>query len=279
MGSTCQATVEVIPGDGYQASATRRVHTEEVGTRKQLMADLLKGRDMAMDDSQRQFLVSALTDMHGAFCLQEGERGETELVQFNIDTGGAEPKCQPPGWVPFAVRGKMNVQLTNIQSSSSAHRRAPGLALWYKEEGWHIAVCVDYRSLNAVTKPDVFPIPRIDNLLDQLGLCTIFSTLKLAAGYWQIKVHCDSQEKTTFTTYQGLYEFLVMPYGLRNAPANFQRTMQKVLRGLNPENGPDFVSVYIDNVLITEPGRPYQAHSAGGPEDCGLWFKAETRQV
>ena len=91
MGSTCQVTVEVIPGDGYQASATRRVHTEEVGTRKQLMADLLKGRDMAMDDSQRQFLVSALTDMHGAFCLQEGERGEIELVQFNIDTGGAEP--------------------------------------------------------------------------------------------------------------------------------------------------------------------------------------------
>ena len=83
-----------------------------------------------------------------------------------------------------------------------------------------------------------------------MGLCTIFSTLKLAAGYWQIKVHCDSQEKTTFTTYQGLYEFLVMPYGLRNAPANFQRTMQKVLRGLNPKNELDFISVYIDNVLI-----------------------------
>lgn len=97
---------------------------------------------------------------------------------------------------------------------------------------------------------DVFPIPRIDDLLDQLGQCTIFSILDLAAGYWQIKVHPDSQEKTAFTTHQGLYEFSVMPFGLRNAPATFQRTMQEVLRGLNPKKGPDFVSVYIDDVLI-----------------------------
>ena len=99
MGSTYQATDEVIPGDGYQASSTRRVHTEEVDTRRQLLADLLKGQGMALDDIQRQLLVSALTDLHGAFCLQEGERGETELVQFHIDTGDAEPKCQPPCWV------------------------------------------------------------------------------------------------------------------------------------------------------------------------------------
>ena len=123
------------------------------------------------------------------------------------------------------------------------------MVLVRKKDGT-LRFCVDYRALNAVTKPDVFPIPRIDDLLDQLGQCTIFSTLDLAAGYWQIKVHPDSQEKITFITHQSLYEFLVMPFGLRNAPATFQRTMQEVLRGLNPENGPDFVSVYIDNVLI-----------------------------
>jgi hypothetical protein len=109
---------------------------------------------------------------------------------------------------------------------------------------------VDYRHLNAVTKPDTYPLPRIDDLLDQLGRCKYFSTLDLASGYWQIKVATDSREKTAFVTPQGLYEVLVMPFGLTNAPAVFQRLMQKVLAGLNPEAGPDFVAVYIDDVLI-----------------------------
>ena len=103
----------MIPGDGYQASATRSVHTEEVGTRRQLLADLLKGQDMALDNTQMQLLVSALTDLYGAFCLQEGEWGETDLVQYHIDTGDAEPKRQPP---PFAVRGEINAQLTRMQA-------------------------------------------------------------------------------------------------------------------------------------------------------------------
>ena len=87
-------------------------------------------------------------------------------------------------------------------------------------------------------------------MLDQLGKSEYFSTLDLASGYWQIGMDPDSQEKTAFVTPQGLYEFLVMPFGLMNAPATFQRMMQKLLTGLNPANGPDFVSLYVDDVLI-----------------------------
>ena len=67
------------------------------------------------------------------------------------------------------------------------------------------------RKLNKLTKADTFPLPRIDDLLVQLGKSKYFSTLDLKCGYWQIKVHPSSQEKTAFTTHQGLYEFRVMP--------------------------------------------------------------------
>ena len=75
-------------------------------------------------------------------------------------------------------------------------------------------------------------------------------SLDLAAGYWQIRVASDSIEKTAFATPQGLFEFRVMPFGLTNAPAVFQRLMSQLLSGLNPPEGPDFVAIYIDDVLI-----------------------------
>ena len=103
---------------------------------------------------------------------------------------------------------------------------------------------MDYINLNAVTKADTFPLPRVDDLLDQLHDCKYFSTLDLAAGFWQIRVHQKSMERTAFATPQGLFEFRVTPFGLTNAPSVFQRLMQKVLMDLNPERGPDFVSVY-----------------------------------
>ena len=110
--------------------------------------------------------------------------------------------------------------------------------------------CIDYQNVNSVTKLDKFPLPRIDDLLDQLGQSQYFTTLDLAAGYWQVKVSDKSKENTAFITHQGFFQFRVMPFGLTNAPAVFQRLMQKVLDGLNPDEGTDFVEVYIDDVLI-----------------------------
>jgi len=83
---------------------------------------------------------------------------------------------------------------------------ASPVVLVRKRDGSH-RFCVDYRELNSVTRPDTFPLPRIDDLLDQLGKARYFSTLDLAAGYWQIKVHPNSQEKTAFVTHEGLHEF------------------------------------------------------------------------
>ena len=108
---------------------------------------------------------------------------------------------------------------------------------------------MDYRALNSVTKLDS-PLTRIEDLLDQLGSSKYFSTIDLASGFWQIKMHPTAQEKTAFVTNRGLYEFRVMLFGLTNAPAVFQRFMQQVVDPLNPASGPDFVSVYLDDILV-----------------------------
>ena len=106
-------------------------------------------------------------------------------------------------------------------------------------------LCVDYRRLNFVTEKDVFPLPRIADLLDRLGEAGVYSTLDLASGYWQIAMEKKSQPKTAFATYDGLYEFTKMPFGLTNAPATFQRVMQLVVAGLD-----GFCSVYLDDIVV-----------------------------
>lgn len=105
--------------------------------------------------------------------------------------------------------------------------------------------CVDYRRLNAITRQDVFPLPRIDYSLDLLTNTKYFATLDLAAGYWQVPMDPKSQ-KTAFSTHAGLYEFYVMPFRLCNMSATFQWLMEKVLAGLARNS----CLVYLDDVLV-----------------------------
>ena len=111
--------------------------------------------------------------------------------------------------------------------------------------------CVDYRKL---TKLDVFPLPRIDDSLDSLAHTQYFTTLHLAAGYWQVPMESQSQEKMAFCTPSGLYEFCVMPFGLCNAPATFQRLMETALAGL----ARDSCMVYLDDILVI--GQSFEEH-------------------
>ena len=106
--------------------------------------------------------------------------------------------------------------------------------------------CVDFRRLNEVTRKDAFPLPLISDLLDKFAAARYFTSLDLRTGFWQIRMKQEDAAKTAFLTRQGLYEFTVMPYGLTNAPATFQRLMNQVLAGLL-WNG---VVVYIDDINI-----------------------------
>jgi len=106
--------------------------------------------------------------------------------------------------------------------------------------------CVDYRKLNACTVKDSFPLPRIDDILDQLSGNNWFSILDLKSGYWQIKICARDKEKTAFSIGNGLWQFTVMPFDLCNAPATFERLMEKVLHKLLSK----ICLVYLDDVII-----------------------------
>jgi len=117
-----------------------------------------------------------------------------------------------------------------------------------------VRICVDYRKLNDITVKDRFPLPLIDSILDGLQEADMFSTLDAAAGYHQVPMGQDSIEKTAFSTPSGHYEFKVMPFGLCNAPATFQRMMNKIFGDIIPKNGFDFID---DANLFTRKGESH----------------------
>jgi hypothetical protein len=110
--------------------------------------------------------------------------------------------------------------------------------------------CVDYRSLNAVTIKNKYPLPRIDILFDQLAGAQVFSKIDLRSSYHQIKIHAEDIPKMAFTMRYGLYEYLVMSFGLTNAPAHFMYLMNSVFM---PELD-QFIVVFIDDIMVYSNG-------------------------
>jgi hypothetical protein len=171
-------------------------------------------------------------------------------VEFTIDL---QPGIAPISRRPYKMAPKelveLKVQLNElldkgyIQPSSSPWGSS---TLFVKKKDQSLRLCVDYRPLNAVTVKNKYLLPRIDILFDQLTSAKVFSKVNLHSGYHQIKIRLEDVPKTAFPTRYGLYEYLVMSFGLTNTPAHFMYLMNSVFI---PELD-KFVVVFIDDILI-----------------------------
>ena len=181
--------------------------------------------------------------------LPKGQPPKRE-VEFEIQIeSGAVPPSRPPYRLSPKEHEELQAQIEDLLAQghirpSQSPYGAPVLFVPKKDGRWRM--CIDYRALNKQTIKDKYPLPRIDDLLDRLGQARHFSALDLASGYHQIAVKEEDIYKTAFRTQRGQFEFLVMPFGLANAPAAFQRLMNQTFK-----NELDvFVLVYLDDILI-----------------------------
>ena len=255
------ATMESIPdqplGDSVSAVGNKPGATHE---RQQRLWEMVLDTGTKLTDEERQQMYCVLVEYADVFADQPDDFGRTSKLKHSINTGDAQPIRQQVRRIPPYRREEARKLLSDMLSKEviqpSGSPWASPIVLVSKKDG-SIRFCVDYRKVNGITRKDAYPLPRVDDTLDTLSGSKWFSTLDLISGYWQVEVEEKDREKTAFCTPDGLFEFKVMPFGLCNAPATFQRLMDMVLAGLQWTN----CLVYLDDIIVIGKTFPQHLHN------------------
>uniref|UniRef100_A0A3B3XS13 ribonuclease H n=1 Tax=Poecilia mexicana TaxID=48701 RepID=A0A3B3XS13_9TELE len=171
----------------------------------------------------------------------------THLIEHDIEVGDVQPIKQQFYRVNPDKRKHLDAEVdymlkNGIAQASCSSWSSPCLLVPKSDKTYRF--CSDFRKVNSITKPDSYPLPRMDDCIDQIGNAKFISKIDLLKGYWQVPLTKRAQEISAFITPSGLYSYNVLPFGLRNAPATFQRLMNKVVGCL------DGCSVYLDDVVV-----------------------------
>ena len=171
----------------------------------------------------------------------------TDVVEHDVDVGDTSPIKQAPYRANPTKMKNLEKEIqymleTGIIEPSSSAWSSPCIIV-PKPDKTH-RFCTDYRKVNACTKTDSFPIPRVDDCIDRIGKAKYVSKFDLLKGYWQIPLSKRAQEISAFATPQGLFQYTVMPFGMKNAPATFQRLVNSLISGL------EGCEAYIDDLVV-----------------------------
>ena len=223
---------------------------EETNRIKKWEEEFNQSYKMGKMEKEQENEMRRLIEKYKEICeISDTKLGRTNIVKHEIDTGNHKPIAQKPYRTDDEKKELIKKEIDKMLKNGVI-RKAKGpwgspVVIVDKKDGTK-RFCIDYRKINDITVTDAHPLPRIDDLLERFRKANWFSSIDLASGYWQIEMDEKDIVKTAFTCHLGLFEFIVMPFGLKNAPPTFQRMMNEILGEWLDE----FVVVYIDDIMI-----------------------------
>ena len=193
---------------------------------------------------QRKELAEVITQYREVF---PDVPSKTNLIEHDVDVGDSAPIKQHPYRVSPMKKELLDKEVqymleNDIIEESQSNWSSPCILVPKHDGGFRF--CTDFRKVNDKTKSDSFPIPRIADCIDQIGNAKFVSTFDMLKGYWQVPLTQRAREISAFVTPSGLYQYKVMPFGMKNAPATFQKMFNKLVRDIDGCEG------YIDDVVI-----------------------------
>ena len=209
--------------------------------------DVLRNLDSKLShltESQRQDLKKLLLEFEHLF---PDVPTRTDQIYHDVDVGNADPVKQHPYRLNPSkqkyLKEEIKYLLENDFIEPSNSSWSSPCILVPKPDGSY-RMCTDYRKVNSATKTDTFPIPRMDDCIDKVGKARYVTKFDLLKGFWQVPLTDRAKEISAFVTPDGLYQYKVMPFGMKNSPASFQRLINKVIADL------EGCEAYIDDVII-----------------------------
>ena len=234
-----------------RCSTANKVEQQHTANDEREFLDLFDFGDLSeLSDIERSRLQSLLLEWRHIFSTSDTDVGRTDIVKHAIKLSDETPVKQRHRRIPPGMYEELRQHLQDLLGIGVIRESwspwASPLVLAKKKDG-SLRMCVDYRQLNAKTVRDSYYMPRVEESMDALYGSKFFSCLDLSSGFFQVEMEEEDKAKTAFTAGPlGFYEFNRIPFGLTNAPATYQRLMEKCLSGLQPQD----CLIYLDDTIV-----------------------------